>query len=200
MSLKQLLVWERWVELTFQGQRIEWGASNCLGSTHRTTRGPVFSVTISSTRAGKRNEKEEEKDGFLQISVPQRKERKWSCSVVSDSLRPGSSIHGILQARILEWVAIPFSRASSRPRDQTQVSHIVGRCFTLWATRESCIPQRKLLSSWNPNSETHFPRHNSIQAPYVQGKRCNLSQVCCPTLRDGCFLSCWPQSFRRPNP
>ena len=39
-------------------------------------------------------------------------------------------------ARILEWVAIPFSRRPSRPRDWTQVSHIVGRCFTIWATRE----------------------------------------------------------------
>ena len=43
----------------------------------------------------------------------------------------GSSVHGILQARILEWVAISFSRGSSRPRDRTQVSHIAGRCFNL---------------------------------------------------------------------
>ena len=60
-------------------------------------------------------------------------------SVVSDSCDPmdyslpGSSVHRIFQARILEWVAISFSRGSSWPRDQTQVSHIVGRCFTLWA-------------------------------------------------------------------
>ena len=39
-------------------------------------------------------------------------------------------VHGILQVRILEWVAIPFSRGSSQPRDQTQVSHIAGRFFT----------------------------------------------------------------------
>ena len=44
-----------------------------------------------------------------------------------------SSVHGILQARILEWVAIGFSRGSSWPRDQTQVSHIVDRFFTVWA-------------------------------------------------------------------
>ena len=43
--------------------------------------------------------------------------------------------HGILQARILEWVALPFSRGSSQPRDQTQVSHITGSFFTSWATR-----------------------------------------------------------------
>ena len=42
-----------------------------------------------------------------------------------------TSVHGILQARILEWVAIPFSRGSSRSRDQTQVSRIAGRCFNL---------------------------------------------------------------------
>ena len=39
-------------------------------------------------------------------------------------------VHGILQARILEWVAVPFSGGSSQPRDPTQVSHIVGRFFT----------------------------------------------------------------------
>ena len=50
---------------------------------------------------------------------------------------PGSSVHGILQARVLEWVAISFSRGSSRPRDRTQVAHIVGRLFTDWAPREA---------------------------------------------------------------
>ena len=43
----------------------------------------------------------------------------------------------ILQARILEWLAIPFSKGSSEPRDQTQFSHIAGRFFTIWATREA---------------------------------------------------------------
>ena len=47
------------------------------------------------------------------------------CNPMDYSL-PGSSVHGILQARILEWVAIPFSRGSCQPRDQTQVSHIAG--------------------------------------------------------------------------
>ena len=46
------------------------------------------------------------------------------------------TIHGILQARILEWVAFLFSRGSSQPRDRTQVSHIAGRFFTSWATRD----------------------------------------------------------------
>ena len=49
---------------------------------------------------------------------------------------PGFSLYGIFQVRVLEWVAMPSSRGSSRPGDQTQVSCIVGRCFTVWATRE----------------------------------------------------------------
>ena len=49
----------------------------------------------------------------------------------------GSSVHGILQARILEWVVIPFSRRSSQPRDRTQVSHIAGGFFTILAMREA---------------------------------------------------------------
>ena len=52
-----------------------------------------------------------------------------------DCSMPGSSVHAIFQKRILEWVAISFSRRSSWPRDQTQVSHIAGRFFTIWATR-----------------------------------------------------------------
>ena len=50
----------------------------------------------------------------------------------------GSSVH-VLQARILEWIAISFSRDSSQPMDQTQVSCIAGRFFTIWATREAPI-------------------------------------------------------------
>ena len=53
-----------------------------------------------------------------------------------DRSPPGSSVHGILQARILEWVALPFSRGSFQPRDGTQVSHIAGGFFPSWATRE----------------------------------------------------------------
>ena len=52
-----------------------------------------------------------------------------------DCSPPGSSVHGILWARILEWVAIPFSRGSSWPWDPPQLFHIAGRFFTVWATR-----------------------------------------------------------------
>ena len=54
-----------------------------------------------------------------------------------DCSPPDSSVHGILQARILECFAIPFSRRSSRPRDWTQASLIAGRFFTIWTTREA---------------------------------------------------------------
>ena len=57
------------------------------------------------------------------------------CNPMDCSL-PGSSVHGIFEARVLEWPAISFSRGSSRPRDWTQVFHIVGRSVTIWATRE----------------------------------------------------------------
>ena len=65
-----------------------------------------------------------------------------------DCSLPSSSVHGLLQARILEWAAIPFSRGSSRPRDWTQVSRIAGRLFTVWVTREVLISQVKELSTF----------------------------------------------------
>ena len=63
-----------------------------------------------------------------------------SCPTLCDPMNcslPGCSVHGILQARMLEWVAISFSRGSSQPRNQTQVSCIAGRFFTNWVTREA---------------------------------------------------------------
>ena len=68
-----------------------------------------------------------------------------SQSIVSDSVTPWTAVHqaplsmGILQVRILEWVAIPFCRGSSQCTDQTQVSHTAGRFFTDCATREVTV-------------------------------------------------------------
>ena len=73
-----------------------------------------------------------------------------SCSTLCDPVDcslPDFSVHGILQARILEWVSIPFSRGSSRPRNWTWVSRIGGRRFNLWATREA--------HKQSPNLEAH---------------------------------------------
>ena len=63
-----------------------------------------------------------------------------SCPTLRDPMDcslSDSSVHGIFQARVLEWVAISFSRGSSQPRDQTRISCIAGRRFTVWATREA---------------------------------------------------------------
>ena len=70
-----------------------------------------------------------------------------------DCSLPGSSLHGILQARVLEWVAISFSRGSSQLRERTGVSHIPGKCFNLWATREAQANQ-----TW-----TYFSCHYLVQ-------------------------------------
>ena len=59
------------------------------------------------------------------------------CDPMNCSL-PGFSVHGTLQAGILEWIAIPFSRGSSQPRNRTLVSCITDRLFTVWATGKSC--------------------------------------------------------------
>jgi len=80
-----------------------------------------------------------------------------SCPTLCDPVDcspPGSSVHGILQPRILEWVAISFCRGSFRPRDRTQISRIAGRCFNLWATRAD-------LS--NPKSDDKYSESNNIR-------------------------------------
>ena len=71
---------------------------------------------------------------------------------------PGSSVHGILQAKMLEWVAILFSRGSSQPRDWTWVSCIAGRFFTIWATREAQnYTPKKLKKRYIQNPRTPLP-------------------------------------------
>ena len=77
----------------------------------------------------------------LELDMEQQSESEvaQSCPTLCDPMDcslPSSSIHGIFQATVLEWIAISFSRGSSQPRDQTQVSRTVDRHFTIWATRE----------------------------------------------------------------
>ena len=77
-----------------------------------------------------------------------------SCLTVCDPMDcslPGFSVHGIFQERILEWVDISFSRGSSWPRDRPGVSCIAGRCFTIWATRNTpgSIINSSLIFGWN---------------------------------------------------
>ena len=78
-----------------------------------------------------------------------------------DCSSPGSSIHGILQVRMLEWVAIPFSRGSCPPRNPSWVSCTAGRFFPVWATREAhgmaTYHFVTLELSWHSSSSNALP-------------------------------------------
>ena len=103
-----------------------------------------------------------------------------------DCSPPASSVHGISQARVLEWVAISFSRGSSLPRGHTQVSISAGKFFTIWATRDKEWPSASLASTpWQPwvvmgareDTETQRVR---LQTPKSQPRSQHLpcSQLC----------------------
>ena len=105
-----------------------------------------------------------------------------SCPTLWDPMDcspPGSPIHGIFQARILEWVVISFSRRSFQPRDWAWVSRIVGRCFTIWATREVLKKRLKDFSEGKTEGRRKrgwqrmglsmdWPKHS----PSIQGHDC----------------------------
>ena len=75
-----------------------------------------------------------------------------------DCSPPGSSVHGISQARILEWVGVSFSRESSRPRDWTWISCIAGGFFTNWATREDLFGDLWLKDELNNSQCTWYTK------------------------------------------
>ena len=107
------------------------------------------------------------------------------CNLMDYSL-PGFSVHGIFQARVLEWVAISFSRWSSRPRNQTQVSCTARRCFTLWATREALLVAQFCPTLWDPTgcSPPGSSVHWTLQARI-------LEWVAIPFSRE----SSWPRDW-----
>ena len=78
-----------------------------------------------------------------------------SCLTLCDPM--DYTVHGILQARILKWVVFPFSKGSSQPRDWTQVSHIAGKFFTCWATRQA----QEYWSGYLSFRQWIFPTHES---------------------------------------
>ena len=90
-----------------------------------------------------------------------------ACPTLCDSMDyspPGSSGHAILQAIVLEWVAISFSRRSSQPKDRTRVSRIAGRCFTIWAVKGKCPSTSacsKKKKAWNlrANRRKAYEKH-----------------------------------------
>ena len=88
---------------------------------------------------------------FPSIYLAVKVKAAWSCPTLCDPVV--CTVHGILQARILEWVAFPFSRGSSQLRDQTQFSCTAGGFFTHWATREApyLAVLGLLCSLWTPS-------------------------------------------------
>ena len=116
---------------------------------------------------------------------------------MSSSLRPhglyrlpGFSVHGILQTRILEWVAVPFSRGSSQPRDWTQVSRIAGRFFTIWATREALIRCNSRGLFWN----LKYSKQTSLTIPLLPP----LKKKCLSYFSYFIILAlCQPETFQK---
>ena len=99
-----------------------------------------------------------------------------------DCSSPGSSVHGILQARILEWVAISFSRESSLPRDPIQISCTAGRFFAIWATRET------------PKYQSRYGIQNAMKKlnTYLLNLMCVCVCVCVCSVGQLCSTLCDP--------
>ena len=107
-----------------------------------------------------------------------------SCPTLCDPM--DYTVHGILQPRILEWVAILFSRGSFWPTDPTQVSHIAGSFFIVWITREVSLNYRGRLISKESNCFLHF---TSLKTnPYQMYSILNFSCACH-------YVIMWPLNF-----
>ena len=117
-----------------------------------------------------------------------------------DCSLPGSSVHELFQVRVLEWVAISFSRGSSRPREWTQVSRIAGSGFNLWATREPLVPNHfavclKLTQYCKSNilQLKHFLKFQIIRShgtlgPQFPFVRCQLEMSWCASELRPCVV------------
>ena len=108
-----------------------------------------------------------------------------------DCSPPGSSVHGILQARILEWIAIPFSRGSSWPYDQTWVYCVASRFFTIWATRKTWILTgcpTNLTQFW------HYLPWESVRSHMLraQSHKTVPTPLQLPITNPDCYLCFWP--------
>ena len=113
---------------------------------------------------------------FTDLSKPCMAKHARVCALVTQSCLtlcnlmdcswPGSSVHGILQSRILEWIDIPFSRVSSWSRDWTLVSCIAGRFFTVWAPREALNAK-----IWLYKESTCLQRHSVLYKKYLVQNR-----------------------------
>ena len=103
-----------------------------------------------------------------------------------DCSLPGSSVHGIFQVRTLEWVGISFSRASSPPREQTQVSHIAGRLFAFWATKQLVLFAQLF------NGEKHLQFNVSIVQVNIELSVMNLISLLTVTHYSIWLMDMWP--------
>ena len=133
---------------------LQWGSENC--PTPECQFEPFLGICIFSSGWTKK----------LKVKVLFAQSCLTACDSMDHSL-PGSSVYQILQARILEWVASSFSRGSSWPRDQTRVSCIAGRFFTIWTTRETVNEQRiifKLYRHHLPSSCNFCCKQPAFQA------------------------------------
>ena len=118
------------------------------------------------------------KPSWLKVKVTQ------SCLTLCDPM--DYIVLGILQARILEWISFPFSRDSSQPRDQVQASHIAGRFFTSWATKEAqeywsikrSVNELEVEASGGHGNETTNIVHTERRAWDFPG---------CPVVKTPCF-------------
>ena len=95
-----------------------------------------------------------------------------------DCSPPGSSVHGILQARILEWGAISFPRGSSRPRDRTQVSHTAGRRFTSEPPGKPNVGNLGSVPGWGRSpgeGNGYLLQYSCLENPMDGGQPCGYS-------------------------
>ena len=129
MRFKTERWWRRWEMLWIKGKKLTRGWAEQGKSHWIASRKPSYTMCLFPPKLQKQQRKWKKESEVAQACLT-------LCDPV-DCTPPGSSVHGILQAWILEWVAISFSRGSSWPGDRIQVSHIAGRRFNLCTTREA---------------------------------------------------------------
>ena len=106
-----------------------------------------------------------------------------------DCTPPGSSVHGMPQARTLEWVAIPFSRGSSRPRDRTPVSCTAGGFFTIWVTMNWRKYQQITYPINNFYLEHILPKYNSKKTVNKRCEHNSSKKITEDKRKKGCAIS-----------
>ena len=111
---------------------------------------------------------------------------------------PGSSVQGIFQARILEWVAIPFSRGYSRPRNRIQVFRIADRFFTVWATRKAEAYNLSRICLWSQTAIFQTPKSRRLIIWQQTKKLCSQKGVKQPNFFLSFFSSVrWDFNFKK---